>query len=63
MVLNLDPELAAELAAHPEYTAPPPPPPEGVSLGTYFRELSHAALAPFGQSFVSHLPRGTCLST
>ncbi|KAI0757825.1 alpha/beta-hydrolase [Daedaleopsis nitida] len=26
MVLKLDPELAAELKAHPEYSAPPPPP-------------------------------------
>lgn len=61
MVLKLDPEMAAELKVHPEYTAPPPPPPEGVSLGAYFRALSNEALAPFGQSFVPRLPDGTCL--
>lgn len=58
MVLQLDAELAAELAAHPELTQPPPPCPEGVSLGDYLRGISSIVVGAFGQSFVARLPSG-----
>ena len=56
MGYNLDPELAAALAANPASTQPPPSPPPGVSEWEFARKLSKAGLAPMNEYYKERLP-------
>ena len=58
MSYNLDPELAAALAANPASPQPPPSPPPGVSEWEFARTLSKAGLAPMGEYYKERLPDG-----
>ncbi|RPD59231.1 hypothetical protein L226DRAFT_536239 [Lentinus tigrinus ALCF2SS1-7] len=57
MGYDLDPELAAALAANPAFTQAPPPPPPGVSEWEFARQLSSQfALAPMVEYYKKRLP-------
>ena len=55
MGYNLDPELAAALAANRAFTQPWPTPPSGASEWEVARKLSKAGLAPMNEYYKERL--------